>query len=132
MEVREISERIGSEGLTVLVNPQWTKGNLVSDFGIGPWRRRNEEFVGSFQQTYVLKQMRISGDNVRSGFLPHDLLVGACMHIGALRQASPSMHRCQAAAQLPERLAGLPGEGRPTDAGAHHGAGGCTLAHCMC
>lgn len=81
MEVREISERVGREGLTVLVNPQWTKGNLVSDFGIGPWRRRNEEFVASFQQTYVLKQMRISGDNVRyvGCLLPQDIFcVNAC------------------------------------------------------
>ena len=66
-QVREISKRVGSEGLTLLVNPQWTSGNLVSDFGIGPWRRRNEEFVASFEQTYVLKQMRISGDNIRCG-----------------------------------------------------------------
>ena len=65
MQVRGFSERIGSEGLTLLVNPQWTSGNLVSDFGIGPWRRRNEDFVASFEQTYVLKQMRISGDNIR-------------------------------------------------------------------
>jgi hypothetical protein len=72
-QVRGISERVGSDGLTLLVNPQWTSGNVVSDFGIGPWRRRNEDFVASFEQTYVLKQMRISGDNIRC------VLAGSCI-----------------------------------------------------
>lgn len=79
MQVREISERVAKEGgLTVLVNPQFTSGNLVSDFGIGPWRRRSEEFVASFEQTYMLKQMRISGDNIRRG-------AAACLSLWCLQ-----------------------------------------------
>ena len=109
MEVREISERVGREGLTVLVNPQWTKGNLVSDFGIGPWRRRNEEFVASFQQTYVLKQMRISGDNVRSGFfLPHD---GSVVHA---RMLARSAQASRGDASLPGCCATTRAAGRST------------------
>ncbi|EIE25438.1 hypothetical protein COCSUDRAFT_13233, partial [Coccomyxa subellipsoidea C-169] len=50
---------------TLMINPQWQPGNLVNDFGIGPWRRRSEDFVASFEEVYILKQMRIAGDNVR-------------------------------------------------------------------
>lgn len=39
---------------------QWrTKGNLLSDFGIGPWRKKNEEFVALFASTYSLTEQRI-------------------------------------------------------------------------
>jgi hypothetical protein len=65
LQVREIAERIGNNGLALLINPQWQAGNLVSDFGIGPWRRRSEDLVSSFREVYVLKQLRIAGDNVR-------------------------------------------------------------------
>lgn len=64
-QVREVAEKVGEQGLTLLINPQWQAGNLVPDFGIGPWRRRSEELVSSFQEVYVLKQLRIAGDNVR-------------------------------------------------------------------
>lgn len=62
--VRSIAEA-RPEGLTMLVNPQWQAGQLVSDFGWGPWRARNEELVGSFQETYTFKQLRIQGEDVR-------------------------------------------------------------------
>ncbi len=62
--VRRIAEQ-RPEGLTVLVNPQWQGGQLVSDFGWGPWKARNEELVGSFQETYVFKQLRVQGEDVR-------------------------------------------------------------------
>lgn len=64
-QVREIVDGLKDAGLALLINPQWQPGNLVNDFGIGPWRRRSEDFVASFQEVYVLKQMRIAGDNVR-------------------------------------------------------------------
>lgn len=42
------------------VNPQWnTTGNLVSDFGFGPWRQRAEAFVDTFSVTYSLEECRI-------------------------------------------------------------------------
>lgn len=59
-------EGLKEGGLALMINPQWQGGNLVNDFGVGPWRRRSEDFVASFQEVYILKQMRISGDNVRS------------------------------------------------------------------
>ena len=37
----------------------------VSDFGVGPWRKRSEDLVASFEDVYTLKQIRISGDNVK-------------------------------------------------------------------
>lgn len=47
-----------NDGLLLLVNPQWKEGQLLSDLGIGPWRRQNEEFVAAFQETYALKRLR--------------------------------------------------------------------------
>lgn len=64
-QVREIVEGLKDGGLALMINPQWQSGNLVNDFGIGPWRRRSEDFVALFQEVYILKQMRIAGDNVR-------------------------------------------------------------------
>ena len=55
------------EGLVLLVNSQWQGGQAISDFGVGPWRRRTEAFLGSFVETYSLRQFRIFGDNVRCG-----------------------------------------------------------------
>lgn len=44
----------------LLVNPQWrTKGNIVSDFGFGPWRKKAEDFVAKFVPTYRLTEQRI-------------------------------------------------------------------------
>lgn len=53
------------QGLVLLVNAQWQGGQAISDFGVGPWRRRTEAFLGSFVETYSLRQFRIFGDNVR-------------------------------------------------------------------
>jgi hypothetical protein len=41
-----------SNGLTLIINPQWTVGgNVVSDFGIFPWQRKAaQEVVGSFAE----------------------------------------------------------------------------------
>lgn len=34
-----------------IVNPQWsTGGNIVSDFGFGPWRKAAEDFLATFEQ----------------------------------------------------------------------------------
>lgn len=64
-QVRSLAEA-RPHGLSLLANPQWSsKGQIVSDFGWGPWRKANEELVGSFRQTYCFKQMRILGEEVR-------------------------------------------------------------------
>lgn len=55
-------------GLTIIVNPQWslTRGSqLISDFGIGPWRQANEAKARSFEQAFSLKSVRIRGDEAR-------------------------------------------------------------------
>jgi hypothetical protein len=50
-------ERIGQ---LVVVNPLWkTQGQIVSEFGIGPWRKANEDFLATFEPTYALFEQRI-------------------------------------------------------------------------
>lgn len=39
-------------------------GQVVSDFGFFG-RKKAEEFLESFEDTYYLRQLRISGDSVR-------------------------------------------------------------------
>jgi hypothetical protein len=36
----------------LLINPQWQGGQAVSDFGFGPWKRRKNEFVATFQDVF--------------------------------------------------------------------------------
>lgn len=43
-----------------------TKGSqLISDFGIGPWRAANEAKATSFERAFCLKSVRIRGDEAR-------------------------------------------------------------------
>lgn len=53
----------------LLVNPQWrSTGQIVSDFGIGPWKRQAEEFLATFEPVYVLLEQRIGeASNIVSG-----------------------------------------------------------------
>jgi hypothetical protein len=57
--------------LLLVVNALWkTEGNLVSEFGVGPWRKANEEFVATFEPSYLLYEQRIgapSSINMASG-----------------------------------------------------------------
>jgi hypothetical protein len=64
-ELRKI--RDGTKELTIIANPQWNnEGNVISDFGILPWQRQKAvELAESFEDTYVVKQLRINGDNTR-------------------------------------------------------------------
>lgn len=36
-----------------------TSGNLLSDFGVGPWRAANEKFVDGFELVFALEEVRI-------------------------------------------------------------------------
>eukprot|EP01025_Chloroclados_australasicus_P004398 TRINITY_DN11077_c0_g1_i7.p1 TRINITY_DN11077_c0_g1~~TRINITY_DN11077_c0_g1_i7.p1 ORF type:complete len:285 (+),score=34.14 TRINITY_DN11077_c0_g1_i7:95-949(+) len=63
--LRPIKQMAENKKLMLFVNPQWQGGQVVSDFGFGPWKKRNEEFVNQFEPTFVYKQIRIAGDNVR-------------------------------------------------------------------
>ena len=75
-QVRQIAEA-RAEGLVLLVNAQWQGGQAISDFGVGPWRRRTEAFVASFVEVYSLRQFRIFGDNVRRARGPVRVAMGA-------------------------------------------------------
>jgi hypothetical protein len=60
--------RDATKELVIIANPQWNegKGNVVSDFGILPWQRASAmEVASSFEDVYVVKQLRINGDNTR-------------------------------------------------------------------
>ncbi|XP_024520567.1 uncharacterized protein LOC112342666 [Selaginella moellendorffii] len=52
----------------LLVNPQWkASGQVVSDFGFGPWKRKAEEFLENFERVYSLIEQRIGeASNVTS------------------------------------------------------------------
>lgn len=51
--------------LLLIFNPQWqTTGQLVSDFGFGRSARDAEAFLDSFEDVYVMRRLRIDGDNV--------------------------------------------------------------------
>jgi hypothetical protein len=44
----------------LLVNPQWREeGQVISDFGIGPWKKAAMDFLGTFLPAYFLKEKRI-------------------------------------------------------------------------
>ena len=61
-KVAAVAERQeANAGATVLCNPQWnlTGGQVINDFGIGPWKKRAEAFVDSFEPAYVLEEIRV-------------------------------------------------------------------------
>eukprot|EP00877_Chromochloris_zofingiensis_P004360 jgi/Chrzof1/13925/Cz08g18030.t1 len=58
-DIKRLAEDASIQQLYI-VNPLWkTEGNLVSEFGIGPWRKANEEFVATFEPSYQLFEQRI-------------------------------------------------------------------------
>lgn len=64
--IRKMLEGPNPPELVILINPQWEgKGNLISDFGIGPWRAAKEQFVATFNTSFWLRQQRIYGDQIR-------------------------------------------------------------------
>lgn len=69
--VEAIAEpRDGRRGLTFIVNPQWgpldgSITNIVSDFGVGPWRKNGEKRAASFTPCYACESLRSGGDDVR-------------------------------------------------------------------
>lgn len=50
--------------LFVLINPQWQKGQVVSDFGFGRQKEEIESFLKDFEMTYFLKTYRVQGQDV--------------------------------------------------------------------
>lgn len=57
-QIKDLAKE-GSRPL-LLVNPQWREeGQVISDFGIGPWKAAAMAFLGQFEPTYLLKEKRI-------------------------------------------------------------------------
>eukprot|EP00798_Chlamydomonas_sp_ICE-L_P011302 gene11302-18939_t len=51
-----------------IINPQWKlEGNLVSELGIGPWRKANEEFLATFEASYAHYEQRIGAPSSAIG-----------------------------------------------------------------
>mmetsp|Transcript_13202 Transcript_13202/g.48115 ORF Transcript_13202/g.48115 Transcript_13202/m.48115 type:complete len:371 (+) Transcript_13202:71-1183(+) len=62
--IRSLTEE--NEDLVLMCNAQWLAAkrggssyNLFSDFGIGPWKRRAEEFLDTFTCAYSLEEVRV-------------------------------------------------------------------------
>ena len=45
---------------------------VISDFGFGPWRKAADDFLATFQPTYVLKERRVGNPGVGRTALPRD------------------------------------------------------------
>ena len=58
----KLKEIVAAGKLCMMVNSQWQGGQIVSDFGWGPSKKANEEFVDSFEWVYYCRQVRINGD----------------------------------------------------------------------
>ena len=57
----QIQKLAGSpERAVLLVNPQWNdRGQIVSDFGFGPWKKKADDFLATFEKSYTLEEQRI-------------------------------------------------------------------------
>jgi hypothetical protein len=68
-ELKNIAGKGKKSGPLALVNSQIRTNNdgsnLISDLGIGPWKKKNEEFLAQFEQVYWLSEQRIQGETVR-------------------------------------------------------------------
>ena len=68
--LRDLKDLVGENkpgAIITLVNTQINIGgsNLISDLGIGPWKRKNEEFLAQFELAYWLSEQRIQGETIR-------------------------------------------------------------------
>jgi hypothetical protein len=68
-ELKKLAGKGKKSGPLALINSQIRTNddgsNLISDLGIGPWKRKNEEFLAQFEQVYWLSEQRIQGETVR-------------------------------------------------------------------
>ena len=57
--IRKLAER-DDRTLLCILNPQWKEeGQVISDFGIGPWKKAAMDFLDTFTPTYTLSEKRI-------------------------------------------------------------------------
>ena len=68
-KLAEESERgrdAGDAAITLLVNPQWNEsGQIISDFGVGPWKRRAFDFLDTFAPAFHLTETRVGAASTR-------------------------------------------------------------------
>lgn len=58
-QIKSLAAQDGSRPM-LIVNPQWREeGQVISDFGIGPWRQAALDFLSQFPSVYYLKEKRI-------------------------------------------------------------------------
>ncbi|KAI7838107.1 hypothetical protein COHA_008115 [Chlorella ohadii] len=59
--LKQLQNYAKQEGRPLLiVNPQWrNEGQVISDFGFGPWRKAADDFLATFEPSYALKEKRI-------------------------------------------------------------------------
>jgi len=58
--IRREAEMDGGKRTIILLNPQWNdQGQVVSDFGFGPWKKRAEDFLATFETSFTLAEQRI-------------------------------------------------------------------------
>lgn len=56
----------GGRSLTLLFNPQWNEeGQVISDFGIGPWKKRAFDFLDTFEPSFSLTESRVGAAATR-------------------------------------------------------------------
>ena len=64
-ELAELGDANGTQ-ITLLVNPQWNDvGQVVSDFGVGPWRKKATSFLDTFAAVYSLTEKRVGAAATR-------------------------------------------------------------------
>ena len=68
-ELKSLAGKSKKSGALAVVNSQIRTNNdgsnLISDLGIGPWKKKNEEFLAQFEMVYWLSEQRIQGETVR-------------------------------------------------------------------
>lgn len=65
-DLQRLDDALSGTRLVLAVNTQWqARGQVISDFGVGVKRRKAEEFVDSFEETYHLSRVGVFGDDIR-------------------------------------------------------------------
>lgn len=59
----QIETMAAGKDTTLLINPQWRGGQVISDFGLF-FRKQKEEFVASFTPVYSVTPKRVSEMNI--------------------------------------------------------------------
>jgi len=58
--LNQIQELCKGDDVVLIINPQWrNSGQIVSDFGFGPWKKKADDFLATFETTFSLTESRI-------------------------------------------------------------------------